>query len=187
MIRSRVLALACALVPAGALAAPSNQVQALRREIAALQLDHALDLTPQQAQALLPQLRDAKAKVDAFHSQRTATEPARVAALTQAVADLKANGSVSASTLDALQAARAGARGPLRDELRSFWQQAMQVLTADQLQALKSAKLGLGPARSPTEAGPMGAPGHRHLGRRLLVLRTLLSDDFVSLVQARAG
>jgi hypothetical protein len=174
MIRTRILALACALVPAAALAAPSGPILSLRREIAALQLDRALDLTQPQAQALLPQLRDAQAKVAAWKSQQATTEPARAAALQQAVADLKANGAVSDSTRQALEAARAGAGAPPRDELRSIWQQARQVLTPDQLQALRTAKLGVGPGpSSAASARPMGAAGHGRFGRRHVLVRTV--------------
>ena len=179
--------MACAFVPAGVLAAPSSQVRTLRQEVAALQLDHALNLTRQQAQALLPLIQEAKGKVEAFRSQLAASEPARVAALGQAVADLKATGAVADSTVQALQAARPGAAGSLRQDLRSFWQEARQVLRADQLQALKTARLGVGQPSSDTETSSARPGGHRHPARRFLVMRTLLTDDFASLVQARAG
>jgi hypothetical protein len=171
-----------------ALAAPTGQVHALRQEIAALQLDRTLNLTQQQAQALLPEIQDAKAKVAAFKTQQGPSEPARVAALTQAVADIKASGTVAASTTQALQAARSGTAGTLRQELRSLWQQAQQVLTANQIQELKTVKLGLGQLSSPDAAASSTPHGGRgHSSRRFFVLRTLLSDDFVALVQARAG
>ena len=85
MRRSLMLTFACLLVPAGTLAAPTDQVRALRQQVAALQLDHALNLTQQQAQALLPLLQDLQGKVAALKAQRAAAEPALVAALTQAV------------------------------------------------------------------------------------------------------
>ncbi len=188
MLRSRLVVLACALVPAGALAAPSGQVQALRQQVAALQLDHALNLTQAQAQALLPLLQDTKGKVAALKTQRASAEPALVAALTQAVADLKANGTVSDSTVAAVQAARRSSPGTIRQDMASFWQQAKQVLTADQLQALKTVKLGIGrPAAANASAGSKRGDGHQRFGRHFRVMHTVLSDDFVSLVQARAG
>ncbi|HVO18740.1 MAG TPA: hypothetical protein VMU15_05760 [Anaeromyxobacter sp.] len=186
MSRVPILMLACALVPAGALAAPDPQVLALRQQIAALQLDHALGLSPQQAQALLPQMQAAKAEVAAWRSQMTATQPARVAALTQAVADLKSAGVVSTATLQELQAARPAAPGTLRQDMRSFWQQARQVLSSGQLQALRSVNLGVGAQAAPSPSSSTGGGPRRHL-RRFRVMRTLLSDDFVALVQARAG
>ena len=149
-------------------------------------LDHALNLTQQQAQALLPEIQNAKVKVEAFKSQMAASEPARVAALTQAVADLKATGTVSDSTVEAIQAARPGSAGTLRQDMKSFWQQAKQVLTADQIQELKTVKLGVGQPSSSMAANTSERGGHKPFARRF-VMRTLLSDDFVSLVQARAG
>ncbi len=186
MLRSRMALLALALVPAGALAAPTNQVRALRQEVAALQLDHALNLTRSQAQALLPLIRDAKAKVEALKAQREASQPAVAAALAQAVADLKAMGTVSEATLEALKAARGGAFGALRQDMGSFWQGARQILTPDQLQALKSARLGIRPAAPAGAAWADGGKDHRP-GRRFRVMHALLSDPFVALVQARAG
>jgi len=183
MQRSLMVALACALVPAGALAAPASPAHALMQQVAALQLDHALGLTRQQAQALLPLLQDAKSKVASLKAQRAAAEPALEAALTQAVADLKATGTVSDATVQAVQAARGGARGELRQDMTSFWQQAKLVLTADQLQALKTVRLGVA---STASAPPHGRGPHLD-GRHFRVMHTLLSDDFTSLVQARAG
>src|SRR5512142_2310412 len=133
MTRHRALWLALVLAPAGALAAPSSQVQLLRQQVAALQLDRALNLTRQQAQALLPVIQEAAARRDAFEQQLAASEPARVAALTQAVADIKASGAISDSTAQALQAARGGsAASSLRDDMKSLWQRVRQVLTAAQ-------------------------------------------------------
>jgi len=189
MLRLRALALTCTLIPASALAAPNSQVLALRQEIAALQLDHTLNLSKQQAQALLPEIQEAKAKVEAFKSQMTASEPARVAALTQAVADLKATGTISDSTAQALQAAGPGSAGTLRQNLKSFWEQARQVLNSSQLQSLKTVRLGAG---QPPSGADMGTPGrgpggHGHFAHRFFVLHTFLSDAFVSLLQARAA
>ena len=188
MLRSLMVALACMLAPAAALAAPNDQVHQLRQQVAALQLDHALNLNQQQAKAMLPLLQDAKTKVAAMKAQRESAQPALVAALTQAVADLKANGTVSDSTVQAVQAARGGSPGVLRQDMKGFWQQAKQVLTADQSQALRTVKLGIGmPVAS--SSGQDGGRGeaHRHFGKRFRVMHTLLSDAFVSLVQARAG
>jgi Tfp pilus assembly protein PilV len=187
MLRSRVVLVACALVPAGALAASTDQVHALRQEVAALQLDHALNLTQQQAQTLLPLLQDAQAKVQGLKAQRASSQPALVAALTQAVADLKANGTISDATLQALKAARGGSPGALRQDMASFWQQAKQLLTADQLQALRSVKLGSHPTTSNAAGNSTWRKEGHHLARHFRVMHTLLSDAFVALVQARAG
>ena len=186
MLRSRWLAIACLLAPAGALAAPASPVQALHQQIAALQLDHALNLTRPQAQALLPLLQDARSKVQTWKSQRASQQPALTAALQQAVSDLQAIGTVSAATAQAVQAARGGAPGTMRQDMHAFWQQAKQVLTADQLAALRTAPLGVG-MKAATASAPAGQHGGGRPGRRFRVMHALLSDDFVQLVQARAG
>ena len=185
MSRALILIATSALAPAGALAAPDPQVLALRQEIAALQLDHALNLSPQQAQALLPQLQAARAELDAVKTQMAASQAARLAALTQAVADLKANGVVSAATAQALQAARPASLGTIRQDMKAIWQQTKQVLSANQLQTLQTVNLGVGAPAMPSGAGGAG-PSRHHL-RRFAVLRTLVSDDFLALEQARAG
>jgi len=188
MTRIRMLILTCALLPASALAQTPNPVRALRQQIEALQVDHALNLSPQQAQALLPLLQDLKAKVTALKAQRASSQPALVAALTQAVADLKANGAVSPSTSQAVQAARGNGFGTLRQDVAAFWQQAKPIFTAEQLQALKTVKLGAGVVLAPATGGPSAqGHGHRHFARRVAIMRTLLSDDFVTLVETRAG
>jgi len=185
MLSPRIALLLCALVPQAALAAPADGVRALRQQIAALQLDHALNLTQSQAQALLPLLQGAKSQIAALKAQRASSEPALTAALTQAVADLKASGTVSASTVQAVQAARAGTPGAFRQDLKSFWQQVKQVLTADQLQALKTTRLGV---VAPPAASTGPAPGRgRPFAHRFRVMHALLSDTFLSLVQARAA
>ncbi len=173
---------AAVLVPLFARAEPGD-VRALRQQVAALQLDHALALTPQQAQALLPVLQAARSELQAARAQRQAAEPALVAALSQAVSDLKATGTVSDATAQALDAARPSP-GTLRADLRSTWQQARQIITPDQLQALRTVRLGVAPA-----AGAAAAPrrGHPGFAQRFRLARVVLSDAFLSLVQARAG
>ena len=188
MLRSRMVILICALVPQVALAAPTNPVRALRQEVAALQLDHALNLSQSQAQALLPLLQGVRTQIEALKAQRASSEPATVAALTQAVADLKANGTVSASTTQALQAVRGGTPGAFRQDVKAFWRQAKPVFTADQLQALRTTKLGVGqPTASASDGTSGGSQAGKHFHRRFRVMHTLLSQAFLSLVQARAG
>ncbi len=181
-MRTKLMILAGVMLPLTAMAAPDPQLLALRQQVAALQLDHALALTQQQAQALLPLLQDAKAQATAMRNQRAASEPALATALAQAVADLKSTGTVSDSTAQAVNAAR-GTPGTLRQNLRSLWQQARQILTPDQLQALKTVRLGIaGPASS--AAGPR--PSHRGF-MRFRLAHVALSDAFIALVQARGA
>jgi hypothetical protein len=183
----RTTVLACAMAPALALAAPTDHVHALRLEVAALQLDHALQLTPEQARTLLPLLRDAQGRMQALQAQRAAAIPAVEAALAQAVADLRASGTVAPSTVAAMQAARGTSARPERQELKALLAQARQVLTPAQVEAFKSTKLGI-QAFAPT-AGPAlawQADGHRP-GRRFFLVQAVLSEPFLALVQARAG
>ena len=171
------------LLPLGAMAAPDSELSALRQQVVALQIDHAINLSQQQAKALLPLLESAKSEVEAYKASFAAAQPALTAALTQAVADLKASGQVSGATVQAVQQARP-APGTLHADLRSDWQQARQILTPDQIQALKATTLGIPPAASST-----AQPGsrHGHFARRFRLMHAVLSDAFIALVQARAG
>jgi hypothetical protein len=84
-------------------------------------------------------------------------------------------------------AARGIAPGEARQDLKTILQQARQVLTPAQIQALRSARLGIQP--SPMDEGHevVGRKDGPHPGRRFLMMQVLLSDSFVALVQARAG
>jgi len=185
MMPSRWLVLACALVPFAVSAAPDSQLHTLRQEIAALQLDHALNLTQSQAQALLPLVQGVKEQFTQLKAQRANNQPALVSALTQAVSDLKASGTVSASTAAAVESARGDSFGAFRQDIRSFWQQAKPIFTSDQLQALKTVQLGVAP--QPASGATASAARPHPFARRFRVMHTLLSDSFVSLLQTRAG
>ena len=184
-----LLLVASAPASAGPLA-PSPEVAALREEIAALQVDRALALTPDQARALLPVLRQAGAQVQAFRARLASPDPALVAALTRARDELRAGGAVSEDTQQAIRDAHRSGMAAQRGEGRALRQQALAILTPAQLQALKSVRLGPGPGfpggpggpgadESPRGAGP--ARG----GRRLILLGVLTSDAFLSLLEAR--
>ena len=173
--------------------APSPEVAALRAEIAALQVDRALALTPDQARALLPVLRQAAAQVQAFRARVESPDPALVAALTRARDELRAGGTVSESTQEAMRDARQAGMASRRGEGQALRTQVLAILTPAQLQALKAVRLGIGPGpRGPggpggpdgDEAGPGAGPGRG--GRRLVLLGVLTSDPFLSLVEARA-
>jgi hypothetical protein len=173
--------------------APSPEVAALRAEIAAIQVDRALALTPEQARALLPVLRQAAAQVQAFRARVESPDPALVAALTRARDELQAGGNVSESTQEAMRGARQAGMASWRGEGQALRTQALAILTPAQLQALKAVRLGIGPGpRGPggpggpggDEAGPGAGPGRG--GRRLVLLGVLTSDPFLSLVEARA-
>lgn len=173
--------------------APSPEVAALRAEIAAIQVDRALALTPDQARAILPVLRQAAAQVQAFRARVESPDPALVAALTRARDEIRAGGAVSESTQEAMREARQAGMASRRGEGQALRKQALAILTPAQLQALKAVRLGIGPGpRGPggpggpdgDEAGPGAGPGRG--GRRLVLLGVLTSDPFLSLVEARA-
>ena len=162
---------------------PPDEVVALRTEIAALQLDRALALTPDQARALLPLLQKGAADAQAIRARMETADPALVAALTRARDELRSGSPVSEATRQAIAAARKGEFGAARGELRSLRKQSLAILTPAQVEALRTVQLGAGPemhAESP-------AAGHgRGPGRRLVMGRVLTSDAFLALVRARA-
>lgn len=170
--------------------APSPEVAALRAEIAAIQVDRALALTPDQARAILPVLRQAAAQVQAFRARVESPDPALVAALTRARDELRAGGTVSESTQEAMRDARQAGMASRRGEGQALRKQALAILTPAQLQALKAVRLGIGPGpRGPggpdgDEGGPGAGPGRG--GRRLVLLGVLTSDPFLSIVETRA-
>jgi hypothetical protein len=176
--------------------APSPEVAALRGEIAALQVDRALALTPDQARALLPVLRQAASQVQAFRARIESPDPALVAALTRARDELRAGGSLSESTQQSIREARQAGMAERRGEGQSLRKQALAILTPAQLQALKGVRLGVGPGPGlPGGPGGPGVPGGDagspgagpgRGGRRLVLLGVLTSDPFLSLVEARA-
>ena len=184
-----LLLVASAPASAGPLA-PSPEVAALREEIAALQVDRALALSPEQARALLPVLRQAGAQVRAFRARLAAPDPALVAALTRARDELRAGGAVSEATEQAIRDAHRSGMAAQRGEGQALRRQALAILTPAQLQALKSVRLGPGPGFPGGPGGPGGdeglavaAPGRG--GRRLILLGVLTSDAFLSLLEAR--
>src|SRR5512137_576516 len=187
-----LLLLAATPAPASARPlAPSPEVAALRAEIAALQVDRALALTPAQARALLPVLRQAASQVQAFRARIESPDPALVAALTRARDELRAGGTISEGTQKAIRDARRSAMAEGRGEGQVLRKQVLSILTAAQLQALKTVQLGVGPG---IPGGPGGPGGHEDLpgagpargGRRLILLGVLTSDAFLSLVESRA-
>jgi Spy/CpxP family protein refolding chaperone len=188
----KTLAFALALLPAfAALAAAPTDVRALRQEIAALELDHALQLSATQAKALLPVLQTASAQIQAFKAQRQAANPALVAALTQARDELRATGTVSDATRQAVKAARGDSFAGAHEQMQSLRQQIHAILTPEQIQALRTAHLGVGGPGAAPDAGPMAEPHRGHGGhgfmKQMAVLHTLTSAPFLALVQARAG
>ncbi len=162
---------------------PPDEVVALRTEIAALQLDRALALTPDQARSLLPLLQKGAAEAQSIRARLETADPALVAALTRARDELRSGSPVSEATRQAIAAARKGELGDARGELRSLRTQALAILTPAQVEALRTVQLGAGPEMH--AGSPVAAHG-RGPGRRLVMGRVLTSDAFLALVQARA-
>ena len=192
--RSAIAALLLAAAPASARPlAPSPEVAALRAEIAALQVYRALALTPDQARALLPVLRQAASQVQAFRARIESPDPALVAALTRARDELRAGGSISEGTEKAIRDARQSGMNARRGEGQALRRQALAILTPAQLQTLKTVRLGVGPGFPGGPGGPGGPaatkaprPGPGRGGRRLILLGVLTSDAFLSLVESSA-
>jgi hypothetical protein len=162
---------------------PPDEVVALRIEIAALQLDRALALTPDQARALLPLLQKGAAEAQSIRARMETADPALVAALTRARDELRSGSPVSESSRQAIAAARKGELGAARGELRSLRKQALSILTPAQVDALDTVQLGAGPE---THSGSPEAGRRRGPGRRLVLGRVLTSEAFLALVEARA-
>jgi hypothetical protein len=168
------------LLSAGAARAQAGapDVRALRLEVAALQVDRALNLSPEQARALLPVLQSAARAAADARAQRQA---ALAAALTRARDDLRSAGAISEPTRQALAAARAGGAAAARPDFRAVRDQVRQVLTPDQLKALRAARTG-----RPPGGMEKGWGGGRHR-RGAAAARVLTSDPFLALLQGRAG
>ncbi len=190
-IAAAALLLSAALPAAARPVTPSPEVAALREEIAALQVDRALALTPDQARALLPVLQQAAAQVQAMRARAEAARPALVAALTKARDELRAGGTITPETEQAIRQARGAAWQGARGEGQAIRKQVLAILTPAQLKALESVRLGAGPGPGQPGAGPQGEPGQaagkgRGFLRRLVLVGVLTSDPFLSLVSARA-
>jgi hypothetical protein len=179
MRSNRMMVVTLALLPLSAVAAPAGDVRGIRQEIAALQIDRAMNLSQDQARALLPFLQGAATDAD---TRLSASRAQLVAALAQARDELRAGGAVTDATRQALAAARKDAWSGMRQQGQALRQQVMQILTPEQVQALRQAHLGIGPAAGQA----MNGKAHG-AGRRLLFMRTLTSDAFLALLQARAA
>ncbi len=201
-MRRLSLALVLSLLPTLALAEEDADLKALRLEIAALQVDHALNLTRDQARSLLPVLREGAQQVKQMQSARAANKPALLAALTRARDELRATGSVSPATQESVRTARGeGQFKAVHEKVRGLREQAMQILTPQQKEALHQVQLGVmgpGPGFAGAEAGGFeGMPGAAEAGmpgaghgrgffKHAVLARVVVSDPFISLVEARA-
>lgn len=199
------------LLSAFAFASPHDEVASLRQEIAALKLDRALNLSAQQARTLLPLLKQQAVTVQQMKAQREQSKPALVAALTKARDELRATGQVSAATQDSIRQARGGGMMAGHGQFKQFREQVKQILSPQQLEAVKSVRLeavempaGMrgGMARAPEMEGGFGGGwgepergaaaegaglgGRGHFMKGMFLHHVATSDAFIALVEARA-
>ncbi len=166
---------------------PTPPVWALRRQLAALELDRALDLGEAQAQALLPVLESVRSEVEALEAERAAAEPALAAALAQGIEEVILKGAISGATRAAMRAAAGGFPAALRRRLEAFWRAAPRVLTPEQLFVVGTWRTGGAALAEPGPIPCWSRPDREPFLGGSRALRIMLSDPFVSLVRWRAG
>ncbi len=183
---------ALVLVPALALAQArslSSEVRKLREEIAAIKLDRTLDLSKDQAQQLLPLLKETAALRDQLRAEQQKREPEIVKALAAVRDDLAKAGAVSEASRKALQAARGEATmDAVRAKLRAVHERLGAVLKPDQKARL--AAYDHHPLDTSYELEGSFGEGARPKAGRAAKLRRILkvaaSPDFIALTEARA-
>jgi hypothetical protein len=191
------LAVILTLAPTLAMAEDQN-LEAIRLEIASLQVDHALNLTRDQAKALLPVLREGATHFQQVKQAREANKPALLAALTRARDELRSTGAISEGTRQAVRAARGdGQFKAEHQKMRELKDRAMQILTPQQKEVLEQTQLGVGMGAGvgPEQMGGFGGgeeiakeEGHHGRGfmKHMIMARVVVSDPFLALVEARA-
>ena len=193
----RLALLLAVLIPATALAGPMRddpEIRKLRGEIAAVKLDRSLNLTRDQARALLPLLKEATALRDQIRAEQEKHRPEIVKALTAVRDDLVKTGVVSEPSRKALQAARGEEmKGDLRIKIQALHGKARDILNPEQKARLHEFDPkpidgagefdvgGLGPDDKPEgRHGPgRGAKMHK-------AFRVATSPEFIGLVEVRA-
>ncbi len=172
------IALSLLLLPTAASAAENDpEVAALKREISALKIDKALDLTPEQARQILPLLKEARARAEQFKADLEKKRPAIVAALKKARDEMKQQGEISASTL------KEGAALRQRPTRGDDGKEIGKLLTQRQKDALASLEL----APLDSEESDKNARRARARFNAFARSMTTISDEFIALVQARAA
>jgi hypothetical protein len=181
------LMLLAILVPTAAIAGTTSpaksgedELKTLRREIAAAKLDRQLDLSRDQARAMLPVLKEAvqlKGQMRAEHERR---RPEIARALSSVRDDYLRVGQVSDADRKGLQEARGdSALKDTKEQMRGLRQRIRGMLTPDQKARLRE-----------FDASPLDG-GRRHFQdergeRRARPMKTLLSAEFAGLVEGRA-
>lgn len=177
------------------------EIQKLHREIAAAKLDRALNLTHDQAGALLPLLKEAQKLHGELRADHERRRPEVIRALTTVRDEITRTGTVSEASRKALLDARGvGTHKETREKMKALHEKAKQLLTPEQKSRMRDLNVrpiddlgelagGSGP-EDDKESGPHhGPPGGRgpHLNRRhRMVLMIATSPEFVALVEARA-
>ncbi|MGI5863688.1 MAG: Spy/CpxP family protein refolding chaperone [Myxococcales bacterium] len=174
------------------------EIDRVRHEIAAARLDKLLDLSPEQARALVPLIREAqqlKEKVRAEHDRR---RPAITKALIQVRDDIRRDGVASEASAKALKEARAGlGTDKTRERMRELRDRVASILTPEQKQRLRQfdprplAGLGRdGSAREGSdELGSGRSRRHKRMGGKKGKrgpLMVVLSPEFLVLAESRA-
>jgi hypothetical protein len=172
-----------------------GEIMKLHEEIAALKLDHALNLTRDQARTLLPMLKERQAAQEQKRLAHEQAKPAMIATLTKARDELKATGTVSDGTQKALDAAHGQAFAQMREDGQRFHQQVKALLTPQQIDAVKALRFGPGPgAFEHAGMGPAGGFGGGEEGahpmqkmmKGMVLHHMATSPAFIALVEARA-
>ena len=192
------LLLAALLIPSAALAAPPKttgpdaELHKLRAEIAAAKLDQLLNLTKDQAKALLPVLKEGLQVREQLKAEHERRHPEIVKALTAVRDDILKNGAVSEANRKGLQDARGDtALKDAREKAKSLHQKARDILTPEQRERMREfdpRPLG-GEGREGFGGDEMEGRGGHHKGmgpKFHKVLKVASSAEFVALVEARA-
>lgn len=194
----RPLVAALMLIPALALARPQGggqaadpEIQKLQREIAAAKLDKTLELSRDQARALLPILDKADALRNELKAEREKNKPAVKAALNKIRDDIKRDGVASAESKKALREARGQGFRKYRGELKVLGEQVRELLTDEQKAKLADFSTSEGGKGKGKRMGKRGGEGGKKMdgkkrGSGRVLNHVVLSPEFRELVRERA-
>ncbi len=187
----------CLAAAAAARPDPGEEVESLHREIAALRLFHALELTAEQQAEMLPLVETGAGLADDLRAVHGANQRDHLAVLGQVRDDLWADGELSEATQDAAEGARKEAEKAMRPvmwEIGDLGEEVLGILDEDQRARVREALLRppgrgdggpgegrMGPAAGPRGQGAQGEAGaQRHRARQLF--RVVFSDEFLTVL-----
>jgi hypothetical protein len=188
---------------AGARPDVGDEVEALHREIAALRLFHALDLTAEQQAEMIPLVETGIGLADDLRAVHEVNQRDHLAVLAQVRDDLRDDGELGEATQEAVQDARKVAEKAMRPvmwEIGDLGEEVQGILDDDQRARVREAlqrSPGAGPRGAGPGAGRMAPPGSdprgegagdagadgeraRHRGRQLLKL--VFSEEFLAVL-----